>query len=139
MLRPGTDLGGEDLGGMVEAGDETERGRVLGADRGFGQFHRIARGHAVFPNLTVQGNRLEGPQVIAAIRDGSAPVDRLITHRTDLAGAVADIPRWAKRWGVPFKSNPFFPINTLTLMRGAAGAPTTSRTAQPGSCRWVQL
>jgi 2-hydroxychromene-2-carboxylate isomerase len=35
----------------------------------------------------------------------------------------ADIPRWAQRWGAPFKSNPFFPINTLTLMRGAVGMP----------------
>lgn len=32
-----------------------------------------------------------------------------------------DIARWAKRWGVPFAFNPHFPINTLTLMRGAAG------------------
>ena len=32
-----------------------------------------------------------------------------------------DIARWARRWGVPFSFNPFFPINTLTLMRGAAG------------------
>lgn len=33
----------------------------------------------------------------------------------------ADIARWAKRWGVPFAFNPHFPINTLSLMRGAAG------------------
>lgn len=33
----------------------------------------------------------------------------------------ADIPRWAQRWGVPYQRNPFFPINTLTLMRGAVG------------------
>lgn len=32
-----------------------------------------------------------------------------------------DIARWAGRWGVPFAFNPFFPINTLTLMRGAVG------------------
>lgn len=32
-----------------------------------------------------------------------------------------DIARWAKRWGVPFRFNPNFPINTLTLMRGACG------------------
>jgi 2-hydroxychromene-2-carboxylate isomerase len=32
-----------------------------------------------------------------------------------------DIPRWAKRWNVPFSFNPHFPINTLTLMRGATG------------------
>jgi 2-hydroxychromene-2-carboxylate isomerase len=32
-----------------------------------------------------------------------------------------DIARWAKRWDVPFSFNPHFPINTLTLMRGAAG------------------
>ncbi len=28
-----------------------------------------------------------------------------------------DLGRYAKRYGVPFRSNPFFPINTLTLMR----------------------
>jgi 2-hydroxychromene-2-carboxylate isomerase len=32
-----------------------------------------------------------------------------------------DIGRWARRHGVPFKFNPHFPINTLTLMRGAVG------------------
>ena len=32
-----------------------------------------------------------------------------------------DIARWARRWGVPFTFNPHFPINTLTLMRGAVG------------------
>jgi 2-desacetyl-2-hydroxyethyl bacteriochlorophyllide A dehydrogenase len=34
-------------------------------------------------------------RVIAAIRDGHVPVDRLITHRTSLADAVSDIPVWA--------------------------------------------
>jgi 2-hydroxychromene-2-carboxylate isomerase len=33
----------------------------------------------------------------------------------------ADMARFAKRYGVPFAFNPHFPINTLTLMRGAAG------------------
>jgi 2-hydroxychromene-2-carboxylate isomerase len=32
-----------------------------------------------------------------------------------------DLLRWAARWGVPFTFNPHFPINTLTLMRGAIG------------------
>jgi 2-hydroxychromene-2-carboxylate isomerase len=32
-----------------------------------------------------------------------------------------DIARWARRYGVPFEFNPHFPINTLTLMRGAVG------------------
>ena len=32
-----------------------------------------------------------------------------------------DLVRWAAHWGVPFAFNPHFPINTLTLMRGAAG------------------
>jgi len=30
-----------------------------------------------------------------------------------------DIQRFARRYGVPFKFNPHFPINTLQLMRGA--------------------
>ena len=32
-----------------------------------------------------------------------------------------DMLRWAKRYGVGFSHNPHFPINTLTLMRGAVG------------------
>lgn len=34
---------------------------------------------------------------------------------------IADMQRFATRYGVPLAFNPFFPINTLTLMRGAAG------------------
>jgi 2-hydroxychromene-2-carboxylate isomerase len=32
-----------------------------------------------------------------------------------------DMARWAQRYGVPLAMNPHFPINTLTLMRGAVG------------------
>ncbi len=32
---------------------------------------------------------------------------------------MEDLGRFASRYGVPFEENPFFPINTLTLMRGA--------------------
>lgn len=32
-----------------------------------------------------------------------------------------DMRLWAKRYGVPFETNPGFPVNTLALMRGAAG------------------
>ncbi len=32
-----------------------------------------------------------------------------------------DIARWARHYGVPFANNPHFPVNTLALMRGAAG------------------
>ena len=34
---------------------------------------------------------------------------------------LQDFARFAKRYGVPLAFNPYFPINTLTLMRGAAG------------------
>jgi len=32
-----------------------------------------------------------------------------------------DLQRWAQHYGVAFHHNPYFPVNTLTLMRGAAG------------------
>ncbi len=32
-----------------------------------------------------------------------------------------DLQRWAARYGAVFNNNPHFPINTLVLMRGAAG------------------
>lgn len=34
---------------------------------------------------------------------------------------LGDMALWAKRYGVPFRMNPAFPVNTLALMRGAAG------------------
>lgn len=34
---------------------------------------------------------------------------------------LGDLQRFAQRYGVPFQHNPHFPINTLTLMRGATG------------------
>ena len=33
-----------------------------------------------------------------------------------------DMPMWARHYGVPFQRNPFFPVNTLALMRGAGAA-----------------
>ncbi len=50
------------------------------------------------------------------------------THNTSPATVPAkgrymgdDMARFARRYGVPFAMNPHFPINTLTLMRGATG------------------
>ncbi|MTJ83452.1 MAG: 2-hydroxychromene-2-carboxylate isomerase [Telmatospirillum sp.] len=34
---------------------------------------------------------------------------------------MVDLERWADYWGIPFSINPWFPFNTLTLMRGATG------------------
>ena len=36
--------------------------------------------------------------------------------------SAADLPMWARHYGVPFQRNPFFPVNTLALMRGATAA-----------------
>ncbi len=50
------------------------------------------------------------------------------THNTSPAAVPAkgrymgeDMARFARRYGVPFAMNPNFPVNTLTLMRGATG------------------
>lgn len=32
-----------------------------------------------------------------------------------------DIQRWVRRYGIEFRHNPHFPVNTLPLMRGAVG------------------
>ena len=34
--------------------------------------------------------------VMTAIKKGDVPIDRLITHRTDLNAVVTDLPRWAR-------------------------------------------
>ena len=36
--------------------------------------------------------------------------------------SASDLPMWARHYSVPFRRNPFFPVNTLALMRGAAAA-----------------
>ena len=41
--------------------------------------------------------------------------------RPRAAGWTTTWPAGPRRYGVPFRFNPHFPINTLTLMRGAAG------------------
>lgn len=40
---------------------------------------------------------------------------------------LADLPRWAGKYGVPMKMNPYFPINTIKLMRGAIAAQAQGR------------
>jgi 2-hydroxychromene-2-carboxylate isomerase len=40
---------------------------------------------------------------------------------------LQDLARFARRYGVPMVFNPHFPINTLTLMRGAAGYLDTAQ------------
>jgi 2-hydroxychromene-2-carboxylate isomerase len=42
-----------------------------------------------------------------------------------------DLARWARRYGVAWAWNPFFPINTLTLMRGATGLQMRDPEALP--------
>lgn len=34
---------------------------------------------------------------------------------------IQDLARYAQRYGVPFRFNPYFPINTLMLMRATTG------------------
>jgi 2-desacetyl-2-hydroxyethyl bacteriochlorophyllide A dehydrogenase len=49
--------------------------------------------------MTVMGSRnatrADFARVMAAIRSGKVPLDRLLTHRTSLSGAITDLPRWA--------------------------------------------
>ncbi|HEV8389407.1 MAG TPA: zinc-binding dehydrogenase, partial [Dongiaceae bacterium] len=49
--------------------------------------------------MTLMGSRnatqADFARVMAAIRSGKVPLDRLLTHRTSLAGAIIDLPRWA--------------------------------------------
>jgi 2-desacetyl-2-hydroxyethyl bacteriochlorophyllide A dehydrogenase len=49
--------------------------------------------------MTLLGSRnataVDFARVISSIRAGEVPIGKLITHRTTLAGAVDDLPRWA--------------------------------------------
>ena len=56
-------------------------------------FHR--KEMSLYGSRNATGKDFE--QVIASIRAKQIPIDRLITHRTSLAGAVANIPIWASQ------------------------------------------
>ena len=49
--------------------------------------------------MTLLGSRnatsVDFDRVVAAIREGRVPLDKIITHRTTLAGAARDLPIWA--------------------------------------------
>ena len=45
------------------------------------------------------------------------------------AWMVRDLQRWADRYGVSFRMNPHFPVNTLFLMRGAVAMQRIGRLA----------
>jgi len=51
--------------------------------------------------------------------------------------SFADFSRFARRYGVPLSVNPHFPINTLMLMRGAAGMQRTAPDRFMDYCRAV--
>jgi 2-desacetyl-2-hydroxyethyl bacteriochlorophyllide A dehydrogenase len=48
--------------------------------------------------MTLMGSRNatseDFQRVMQAMRDGNVPMERLVTHRTSLEGAVTDLPRW---------------------------------------------
>ncbi len=50
--------------------------------------------------MTLMGSRnatrADFERVIVAIATGRVPLSKLLTHRTSLAGAIADLPRWAQ-------------------------------------------
>jgi len=50
--------------------------------------------------MTLMGSRnatrADFERVIAAIESGQVPLEKLLTHRTSLAGALTDLPRWAQ-------------------------------------------
>ena len=50
--------------------------------------------------MTLMGSRnatrADFERVIVAIATGQVPLQKLITHRTSLSGAIADLPRWAQ-------------------------------------------
>jgi 2-hydroxychromene-2-carboxylate isomerase len=46
-----------------------------------------------------------------------------------------DFARFAKRYGVPLNHNPYFPINTLLLMRGAIGLQANKDAGFEAYCR----
>ena len=63
-------------------------------------------------------NRREFLHVLAVAAAGGLPLGAARAQ----AGTFYDLPRFARRYGVQMNLNPYFPINTLNLMRAAIAA-----------------
>ena len=117
----GTILAGEDVDAQVAAASDGDgfdvvfdaTGNQASIEKGFdfvahgGRYVLISvvKGNIGFADsdfhrkeMTVLGSRnatsRDFETVIAAIAAGHVPVERLITHRTSLRGAITDLPRW---------------------------------------------
>ncbi len=69
-------------------------------------------------NLTIQYK----PMLLGGVFKAAANTSPITVPAKGKYMLEQDLPRFAKRYDVPLNFNPYFPINTLNLMRGAIAA-----------------
>ena len=62
------------------------------------------------------------PMLLGGVFKATGNASPMTSCRQKSKWSAFDMPMWARHYGVPFQRNPFFPVNTLALMRGAAAA-----------------
>ena len=78
--------------------------------------------HTQLPGLAAQAGAVlvHRPMLLGGVFKATGNVSP-VTVAAKARWLMADLPLWARHWGVPFRFNPHFPVNTLGLMRIAAG------------------
>jgi len=66
-------------------------------------------------------NLVRKPMLLGGVFKATGNSSPMTVEQKSKWGAF-DLPLWARHYKVPFQRNPFFPVNTLALMRGAAAA-----------------
>ena len=95
--------------------------------------------HLVIPDIERRGARFEYVPVLLGgvfkLTNNRSPVENLVGIRNKSEYQRLETARFVARHGITrFTANPFFPVNTLVLMRGAVAARKHRRlSSTPGA------
>ncbi|MGO9698076.1 MAG: 2-hydroxychromene-2-carboxylate isomerase [Xanthobacteraceae bacterium] len=83
--------------------------------------------HLVIPQIQARtGAKFEYVPILLGgvfkLTNNRSPAEKMAGIKNRLEYERLELQRFVRRYGVPFNWNPFFPVNTLLIMRGAIAA-----------------
>ena len=83
--------------------------------------------HQVIPQIQARtGAKFEYVPILLGgvfkLTNNCSPAEKMAGIKNRLEYERLELQRFVRRYGVPFNWNPFFPVNTLLIMRGAVAA-----------------
>ncbi|GAA5314891.1 MAG: 2-hydroxychromene-2-carboxylate isomerase [Candidatus Pelagadaptatus aseana] len=80
--------------------------------------------HKELPKIASEYNAelVYEPMLLGAVHKATNNIPPGLVPEKGKYMMLQDLPRFVRRYGVPFQMNPFFPVNTLSMMRGCYAA-----------------